>query len=94
MNNVIQFPTDLVRAEVVIDRAHKAWLKARKKELDNRPKDITISSLNTDFSVRCSYVNNDIFFPDYGVAEFYPSIFNQTHSLAELYGIGEQETDG
>lgn len=86
-NNLVAFPTDMVRAEVEIDRAHKRWLAVQKEERDNRPVDITIACENMDFSARCNYVNNDVYFPDYGVAEFHPSIFNLVESLAERYDI-------
>jgi hypothetical protein len=58
MNNVKQFPTDLVRAEVEIDRAHKRWLSIAEKRRANIDYDITIqyNAFNHE-PVNCSYYN-------------------------------------
>jgi hypothetical protein len=80
MTNIIKFPTEFIRAEVEVDRAHERWLLFRKLEAERKAKEVkhvTMACRNMDFSTHCSYVSVIIYYPQYNVAEYHPSILDE-----------------
>jgi ubiquinone/menaquinone biosynthesis C-methylase UbiE len=84
-NKVIQFPTDLVQAEAKIDRAHNEWLRVRKKQLTKRVCKVSIMCRNTHWRTACSHITAQVFFPQFGVMETFPSIFDGRSGLMDIY---------
>lgn len=82
MKTIIEFPTDLVRAEAELDRAHARWLANQKRYYSTVKYDITImmDAVN-HVDTRCTHFNLELMFEtDYKTGKHrgirYPSFDN------------------
>ena len=77
MTNIIEFPTDIVRAEAEIDRAHERWLQDRREKYSNLFIDMSILYDKSHKITSCTYFNKEIADLTTGYSEYYPSTFRQ-----------------
>ena len=87
--NLLPFPTEIVRAEAKLDRAHNKWLREYEKELANKPKDITVTIRGSSHGVTSSNFNTHVYNESDGYVDIYPSMYSQMLSLEEMYNLEE-----
>ena len=82
MENVVQFPTDVVRAEAEIDRAHQRWLDDQKAKHDDRIIFMAVTMQEPCRTVRCSEYDLEVYDTLTGIHKIY---FGAYHDYGDIF---------